>query len=117
MKYTVKKNNDFFFDVYVNGFNLIRLDLEDIDVDIPANGPLNISERQVHKSIEMRMNELSGTWYLGELRITDFHGNYSHTARDVTRTDLNDSEFTAKEILIAEGGKITISEFNQNGIN
>lgn len=111
MKYSVIKHNEFFFDIYIKEFNLMRIDLENIDIDIPASGPLNISERQVHKAVKNIMAELSGTWYLGELRITDPNGNYARTDHNVTRTDLNDSEFSPNRVLIAENGNITISKF------
>lgn len=112
MKYTVKKYNDFFFDVFVGEFNVMRLDIENelLDIDIPADKPLNVSARNVHKAAKNIMSKLTGEWYLGDLRITDEFGNYNRTALNVTRIDTVDSSFSAKHVLTAKNGEISISD-------
>jgi len=114
MKYTVKKYNDFFFDVFVGEFNVMRLDIENelLDIDIPADKPLNVSARNVHKAAKNIMSKLTGEWYLGDLRITDEFGNYNRTALNVTRIDTVDSSFSAKHVLTAKNGEISISDLS-----
>lgn len=97
-KYTVKAYNDFFLDIYIGEFNVLRIDRE-----WPTDKPE--SERQAHSRIKPIIEKLNGTWLLGEKRTQRYPENNLVRTFDVTITpDQEDENFIPVKKLVVVNG-------------
>ena len=97
MKFKVVQYNENIFDVLVKGFTIITINLADehnLALDLPSDGDGSASVRQIRRAVAPLIKTLNGEWFLGNLRVPDYRGNYTRTV-EVTRLDLSDENFTA----------------------
>ena len=108
--YTVEKYNENIFNVFVEQFNVITINIadeHDLDIDIAADGDGSVSARKFHNAVAPLIQKLNGEWFLGEARQYDYNGNL-RIVRNVTRSNINEAGFIAEKKLTAINGKIEI---------
>jgi hypothetical protein len=97
-KYTVKAYNDFYLDVFIGDFRIMQIDRE-----WPTEKPE--SERQAHARIRPLIENLNGTWLLGEKRTRRYPENNLVRTFDVTITPDQENEnfIPAKKLDVVDG--------------